>query len=107
MLEGMMQSQSLMGGLRIANNIERILNGVGAGLPAVQVHFPLTDNDPNTISFVKDNQLQRRPLAQPAKYEPGFIAEKAWVVQKSEQPAFADLGDFEKDQPFSVSFGRS
>ena len=73
-------------------------------LPAkesLETHIPLSSNDTKSIGGIHQNQWFQLPLQQDATLIPGRISDLAWQVQDS----FPSLpaGDFERDQPLTLS----
>jgi hypothetical protein len=64
---------------------------------------PFTDNQPNTLAYVFEGEQYRLPLTKPAKLAPGYIADQAWTVEAKSNPSFAEVGKFERNQPFTIT----
>jgi mono/diheme cytochrome c family protein len=65
-------------------------------------HIPLVSSDPRWLDYVHESQYQRIALASDATLSEGHIASKAWQVNNV-FPTIASVGDFERDQSFTVS----
>jgi hypothetical protein len=69
---------------------------------APTTHIPLVSADPRWLDYVHGSQYQRLALVADASLVDGHIAAKAWQVNNL-FPTLPSVGDFERDQPFSVS----
>ncbi len=73
-------------------------------LPAPVVHFPLQSGESLELDMVQGNVLRKLPLERKSKSRPGHITSSAWVNPTEEPPRIPSVGDFERDQPFAVTF---
>jgi mono/diheme cytochrome c family protein len=69
----------------------------------LKFHLPLDEGQGKTLHFATENQVRRHLLPKETKWQAGAIAESGWVNQDDSVPQFADIGDFEKDKPFSIA----
>lgn len=67
------------------------------------LHLPLDEGQGNLLHYATENQVRRYDLGKDSKWQPGIVADKAWVNQREVVPEFATVGDFEKDQAFAVA----
>ncbi len=65
-------------------------------------HLPLDEGQGDFLHVLAGGALQRVPLPAAAKWEPGAIANQAWVNTAGTTPQLPNIGDFERDQPFSI-----
>lgn len=65
-------------------------------------HLPLRSNDTKSIEVLHQGELRQIGLASDATLAPGHVGDFAWQVNKDLFPTLP-IGDFERDQPFSVS----
>ena len=86
------------------DNVHSALSKQMAKLPNASSHIPLVDDDASAISVVIENQLRRYPLNKAAIHQAGHIADHAWTIQKEPRPSFSELGEFERDQSFTIAF---
>ncbi|HMP79538.1 MAG TPA: DUF1549 domain-containing protein, partial [Pirellulaceae bacterium] len=61
-----------------------------------------TEWPPLLLSWPAQSALQETSEEGTA-WEPGYTSERAWKVAEAGQPRFAELADFERNQPYSVS----
>lgn len=69
---------------------------------ALETHIPLHMTTPKWSSLVHQGQHYQFATAPSAEFVPGRVADQAWLV-KGNYPAL-QVGDIERDQPFSVAF---
>lgn len=65
-------------------------------------HLPLDEGSGEFLHVVSDGQLQRVALPAVGSWDSGHIAASAWVNTVAASPELADIGDFEKDQSFTL-----
>ena len=63
----------------------------------------LSDGGTSAISALHRGQLQRVSTRGNAVWQPGGISEQAWQVTRETQPEFPEVGDYERDQAFTVA----
>lgn len=68
------------------------------------VHFPLHAPESSFVDVVMENTAKSVPFEGKSKTKAGYVADLAWVNQEKVAPAFPTVGDWEKDQPFTLSF---
>lgn len=80
------------------------VESLGESAPAEQLHFraPLREGQGKTISAERDGQPLTIPLADSASWKSGPVAGSALECQ-GQAAELADVGDFEKDQPFTAA----
>jgi hypothetical protein len=80
-------------------------DAVGGQVPAddLAFHAPLSEGKGKTLGVSVKGQSRTLDLAGDLRWDAGHITEKAYRVRAVITPEFADVGDFEKDQPFTVS----
>jgi hypothetical protein len=77
---------------------------LGVALPQQAQHLalPLDEGQGATVRATVDTQPRELPLAPSATWQPG-VAGKQAVQTQGAAVELADVGDFEKDQPFTIS----
>jgi mono/diheme cytochrome c family protein len=77
---------------------------LGAALPQQSLHaaLPLDEGQGTAIHTTIDGQPREVPLAATATWQPG-VAGKHGLVCQGTAAELSDVGDFEKDQPFTIS----
>lgn len=63
----------------------------------------LSDGGSAALTAFHRGQLQRFSTRGNPVWQPGAISEQAWQVTAAAQPEFPEVGDFERDQAFSVA----
>jgi hypothetical protein len=78
---------------------------VAASLPTRGLHLQasLSEGEGATIKVMQDGESQEIALTGSAKWQRGYIAEKALQVDKTAAAEIEDAGDFERNQPYSVA----
>ena len=66
-------------------------------------HLPLDEGDGKVLHYATENQVRTVRLTNNTKWQPGVVNEKGWVNQVEAVPEFANIGDFERDTPFSIA----
>jgi mono/diheme cytochrome c family protein len=66
-------------------------------------HLPLDEGDGKLLHYATENQVRTVRLMNNSKWQPGVVNEKGWVNQVEAVPEFANIGDFERDTPFSIA----
>jgi Protein of unknown function (DUF1553)/Protein of unknown function (DUF1549)/Concanavalin A-like lectin/glucanases superfamily/Planctomycete cytochrome C len=66
-------------------------------------HLPLNDGKERFLNITVKNESQLVSLEGVAQWQPGNVADLAWQNQESVSPAFEQLGDFDRTQPFTVA----
>jgi hypothetical protein len=69
---------------------------------ALETHVPLRSGDLKSMAFVHAGQYREVPLERDPVLAPGQISDTAWQVAPDLAPALP-VGDFERDQAFSIS----
>jgi hypothetical protein len=88
----------------LKQNLVNATNELNADLAqGLAAHFPLDDGPTSHVTLSYRNQVRRLPLAEPAATAPGVTTATAWVIPGNQRPTVADLGDWERDQAFTVS----
>ncbi len=77
-------------------------------LPAVPAEdlvmsMPLSEGTPRGLSAVVAGTVRPLEMASDIKWQPGAISERAFTVNADTTPELDDVGDFERDQPFSYA----
>lgn len=67
-------------------------------------HIPLDDGATNQLAWSFRNQVKRMALTEVAATSPGITASHAWVIPANDRPTADELGDWDREQPFTVSF---
>ena len=78
-------------------------SALSATLPVEGLKFlaPLSEGSGTSVALVSGGAWRVAPLGDKAAWQPGHVAEKALLVKPTVDVSAADVGDFEKDQPFS------
>ena len=74
-------------------------------LPAnasLEAHVPLRSNDAKSLEVLHQGELRQIGLASDATLAPGHVGDFAWQVNKELFPTLP-IGDFERDQAFTVA----
>lgn len=88
-----------------SQNADERLKMAWERLPAaesLETHIPLHMTTPKWSSVVHQGQLFQFPIAPNAEFAPGRVADQAWLV-KGNYPSL-QVGDIERDQPFTIAF---
>lgn len=76
---------------------------IGGRIPAdTSFHAPLSDNR-GSLGIKVGNEERTVAISTNATWQDGAIGEKAFTTSREILPEFADVGDFERDQKFSVA----
>ncbi len=89
----------------LKQNLVNVTNELSASMTeGLIAHIPLDDGAANQLAWSFRNQVKRMTLTEVAATSPGITASHAWVVPAKDRPTSSELGDWERDQPFTVSF---
>jgi hypothetical protein len=72
-------------------------------LPGLVLHAPLGESSPGVLAMAIGGEVREVPLTGQAVWAEGFTAPKAFQSKAGTSVEIADVGDFEKDQPFTCS----
>jgi mono/diheme cytochrome c family protein len=70
---------------------------------ALAFHLPLDDGEGKSLHFATENQIRTILLDKDTRWQTGVLATKAWENQNESVPEFNDVGDFERDRPYSLA----
>lgn len=66
-------------------------------------HLPLDDGEGKSIHYATENQIRTLHLEKETKWQNGVLSAKAWENQTESVPEFTTIGDFDRNQPFSLA----
>jgi mono/diheme cytochrome c family protein len=66
-------------------------------------HLPLDDGEGRSLHYATENQIRTLHLEKDTQWQAGVLGPKGWINQSEAVPEFADIGNFEKDKPFSIA----
>lgn len=66
-------------------------------------HLPLSDNAETNLTLTIGNETRALSFATNLTWQDGAVAEKAFSVRTATTPEISDIGDFERDQPFTFA----
>lgn len=72
-------------------------------LPGLVFHAPLGEASAGALAMAIGGEVREVPLAAQAIWAEGFTAAKAFQSKADTSVAIAEVGDFEKDQPFTCN----
>ena len=78
---------------------------ISAAMPVrkLHLHASLSEGEGSAINVTLDGKEKEIPLIPTAQWQRGYLAEKALMVDKAAPAEFAEAGDFERDQQYTVS----
>lgn len=63
----------------------------------------LADGGPGNLTYLHSGQVAQLSIETKDRWQAGWIGDRAWQVSRDAVPEFEDVGDWDRDQAFSVA----